>query len=222
MKIAILTQEKYTEYAENLFCLDTEIFYDHKSYMFSWYAYDLVISILYNKIVKNNEFDIPKYGTINIHPSTLPYHRGSAPNFWAVLCGYGAGWTAHRMTSEIDRGDIYLQREVPVLLSDTAETLWNRLFDELPSFLSELAEIVSSGNLTALDVAQDVSTVNKMKDFHDAHEFDNALQGMNDDQRYGAYTVMNLIQACSFTEYEGFIMDTPDGRVEFTARKLDD
>src|SRR5690606_24614950 len=171
---------------------------------------------------KNNEFDIPKYGTINIHPSTLPYHRGSAPNFWAVLCGYGAGWTAHRMTSEIDRGDIYLQREVPVLLSDTAETLWNRLFDELPSFLSELAEIVTSGNLTALDVAQDVSTVNKMKDFHDAHEFDNALQGMNDDQRYGAYTVMNLIQACSFTEYEGFIMDTPDGRVEFTARKLDD
>lgn len=222
MKIAILTQEKYTEYAESLLNLNTEIFYDHKSYMFSWYAYDLVISLLYDRIVKNNEFDIPKYGTINIHPSFLPHHRGSAPNFWAVMSGVGAGWTAHRMTAEIDRGDIYLQQPIHVLLSDTAETLWERLFEELPSFLSNLATVITQGELKPIDVTQDIERVNKLSDFHAMHDYDNLLQAMNEQERVASYAILNLIQACSFTGYEGFIMNTPDGRVEFTARKLDD
>ena len=221
MRIAILTQEKYTEYAENLCDLSVDIFYDHKSYMFSWYAYDLVISLLYDKIVKNDEFDIPKYGTINVHPSMLPLHRGSTPNFWAVLTGVGAGWTAHRMTSELDRGDIYLQREAPVLLSDTAETLWERLFEELPSFLSELASVITQGELKPIDVTQDVEQVNKLSDFHAMHDYDNMLQTMNEHERVASYATLNLIQACSFTGYNGFIMNTPDGRVEFSARRLD-
>lgn len=223
-RIAILTQEKYKTIAWLFPIGGCHIFFDHTNRQFDWNNYDLVISLLYNKIIKNDEFDIPKLGTINIHPSLLPFHRGSCPNFWAILSGDGAGWTAHRMTAEIDRGDIYLQQEVPVLLSDTAETLWDRLFDELPSFLSQLAELIYTGNLEPLDVQQDndnVKNINQFNRLHDVNNIINVMYSQSQKEAFAAMVILDTIRACSFDGYEGFVMDTPDGRVEFKARRIE-
>lgn len=229
MRIAILTQEKYVDHSVYLlrhylteWMNEVRVWTDHDD-GFNWSDYDLVVSLLYNKIIKDDEFDLPKYGTINIHPSLLPAHRGSCPNFWAVLTGNGAGWTAHRMTAEIDRGDIYLQKEVPVLLSDTAETLWKRLFDQLPSFLSDLATLISTGELTALDIEQRNDNVNTLKEFHEAHNLNKSVLDLGSPElMVAAYHVLNLIQANSFDGYQGAYLDTPDGRVEFLAYKVEE
>ena len=229
MKIAILTQTKY---------VNTYWFYDFANALkkkndvklwaghtngFEWDDYNLVVSLLYDKIVKNNEFDIPRLGTINIHPSLLPNGRGSCPNFWAIAEGDSyAGWTAHRMTSEIDKGDIYHQLAIPVRLNDTGESLWKRLFDVLPSFLSQLAEKISSNNLTVLNIEQN-GVVHNLKHFHEAHNLNEAMNNLNSPELIvAAYYVLNLIQACSFTGYTGAILDTPDGKVEFTAKKVEE
>jgi methionyl-tRNA formyltransferase len=228
MKIGILTQKKYISHHAYLLTnylmewmnkVDVRTCHDDG---FDWNNYDLVISLLYNKVIKNNEFDLPKFGTINVHPSLLPSHRGSCPNFWAVFTGDGAGWTAHRMTAEIDRGDIYLQQEVPVLLSDTAETLWNRLFDELPSFLNKLAQLISTNTLIPLDVEQYNNKVNTLKEFHQAHSLNTQIGDFDSPElMVAAYYTLNLIQACSFDGYQGAYLDTPDGRVEFMARRIE-
>lgn len=223
MKIAILTQEKY---------ISTPWFYDFKKSVnprvwvdhtrgFNWGDYDLVISLLYDKIVKTG-FDIPKMGTINIHPSLLPAGRGSCPNFWAIAEGDSyAGWTAHRMTSEIDKGDIYHQLPIPVHLNDTGESLWKRLFDVLPTFLNQLAEKISGNNLTALDIEQN-GVVHNLKHFHEAHNLNYAINQLASPELVvAAYYVLNLIQACSFTGFPGAVLDTPDGKIEFTAKKVE-
>jgi len=228
MKIGILTQYKYSGKASTLMNMildnhvvdDWYITTDH-TINFNWSDYDLVISLLYDKIVKNNEFDIPNLGTINIHPSLLPAGRGSCPNFWAIAEGNGyAGWTAHRMTSEIDKGDIYHQLPIPVHLNDTGESLWKRLFDILPAFLSQLVEKLDK--LEPLDIEQN-GAVHTLKQFHEAHNLNKAIEQLSSPELvFAAYYVLNLVQASSFTEFPGAILSTPDGDVEFKAFKVEE
>jgi methionyl-tRNA formyltransferase len=54
--------------------------------------------------------DIPSHGFLNMHPSLLPRHRGPEPLFWTFRNGEAsAGATIHRMTGDLDAGDIVVQ-----------------------------------------------------------------------------------------------------------------
>ncbi len=73
---------------------------------------------------------------LNIHPSLLPRHGGKG--FYgervhrAVLSAgeRESGCTVHYVTNEYDRGEIVLQRRVPVLPGDDEHTLGARVFEE--------------------------------------------------------------------------------------------
>ncbi|MCX6731653.1 MAG: formyltransferase family protein, partial [Candidatus Parcubacteria bacterium] len=41
--------------------------------------YSLFIIAAYGKIIPKEILDIPKYGTLNVHPSLLPKYRGPSP-----------------------------------------------------------------------------------------------------------------------------------------------
>ncbi|MFT3779834.1 MAG: phosphoribosylglycinamide formyltransferase [Ottowia sp.] len=65
---------------------------------------------------------------VNIHPSLLPAFPGLHTHQRAIDEGCKlAGATVHRVTSELDRGDILAQAAVPVLPGDTAEALAARV-----------------------------------------------------------------------------------------------
>src|SRR3989338_10746157 len=49
--------------------------------------YDLAIVLAYGKIIPKNALEIPKFGTINVHPSLLPLYRGLAPITAPILNG---------------------------------------------------------------------------------------------------------------------------------------
>jgi len=73
---------------------------------------------------------------INIHPSLLPRHGGKG--FYgervhrAVLAAGDreSGCTVHYVTNEYDKGDVLVQRRVPVLPGDDEHTLGARVFAE--------------------------------------------------------------------------------------------
>ena len=68
---------------------------------------------------------------LNIHPSLLPAFPGRNAQQQALDSGVKiAGVTVHLVTSEVDGGPIVLQRAVPVLDSDTVETLSARILAE--------------------------------------------------------------------------------------------
>lgn len=76
---------------------------------------DIIFSIYYRKILKQNTLDIPRLGCINIHPAILPKGRGPAPTMWNILNGDEfAGSTIHYMTEDVDAGDIIDQKIVRV------------------------------------------------------------------------------------------------------------
>ena len=68
---------------------------------------------------------------INIHPSLLPAFTGLHTHQRALEMGCKfAGATVHRVTTQLDHGEILDQAVVPVLPGDTAQTLAERVLTQ--------------------------------------------------------------------------------------------
>jgi phosphoribosylglycinamide formyltransferase-1 len=86
---------------------------------------------------------------LNVHPSLLPSFPGVNGQRQAFEHGVKvAGVTVHLVTSELDGGPIILQRAVPVLDSDTADTLAARILAEEHRAYPEALQIVLDGRWT--------------------------------------------------------------------------
>src|SRR5262249_41623059 len=72
--------------------------------------------------------DLPRFGCLNVHTSILPKYRGAAPIQWAILEDQSeTGVTIMKMDAGLDTGDILTQQTTPVLATDNAQTLHDRL-----------------------------------------------------------------------------------------------
>lgn len=82
---------------------------------------------------------------VNIHPSLLPKYKGLDTHARAIAAGDAeAGCSVHLVTEELDAGDVLGQARVPILPSDTAATLAERvLIEEHRLYPRVLAEFVT-------------------------------------------------------------------------------
>lgn len=99
--------------------------------------FDLGVSWFFNKILKPEQVAAPKYGILNCHPSLLEYGRGACPNVWSIVWNEPAGVTIHWMDAGVDTGPIVFQHGVDKLPTDTGETLYNRLCENLAKLLKD-------------------------------------------------------------------------------------
>ena len=91
-------------------------------------APDAIIVVGYGRIIPQWMIDLPRLGNLNLHASLLPKYRGAAPIQWAIANGESAtGVTTMRIDAGLDTGDILLQREIPIGLEDTTETIGPKL-----------------------------------------------------------------------------------------------
>ena len=75
-------------------------------------------------------WNMPAFGTMNLHASLLPAYRGAAPINWAIIKGESAtGLTTFLLKHEIDTGHIISQREMPILEEDDAGSLHDRMMN---------------------------------------------------------------------------------------------
>lgn len=89
---------------------------------------DAIVVVGYGRIIPQWMLDLPQLGNINLHASLLPKYRGAAPIQWAIAQGETVtGVTTMRIDAGLDTGDILMQREIPIELDDTAETVAPRL-----------------------------------------------------------------------------------------------
>jgi phosphoribosylglycinamide formyltransferase-1 len=84
---------------------------------------------------------------LNIHPSLLPCFPGLHPQQQALDHGVKvSGVTVHLVDGELDGGPIVVQRTVPVLDDDTAETLGARiLVEEHVAYPEAVQKILDGG-----------------------------------------------------------------------------
>jgi len=89
---------------------------------------EAIIVVGYGRIIPQWMIDLPRFGNLNLHASLLPKYRGAAPIQWAIANGETVtGVTTMRIDAGLDTGDILMQRELPILRDDTAETLGPKL-----------------------------------------------------------------------------------------------
>lgn len=73
-------------------------------------------------------WQMPEYGTFNLHASLLPDYRGAAPINWAIINGEKqTGATTFFIDEKIDTGEIIIQEEIPIEPDDTAGSLHDKL-----------------------------------------------------------------------------------------------
>jgi len=73
--------------------------------------FDLFIVASYGKIIPKSILDIPKLGTLNVHPSLLPKFRGPSPIQSFILNGEEkTGVTIMLMDEQVDHGQILAQK----------------------------------------------------------------------------------------------------------------
>lgn len=75
-------------------------------------------------------WQLPKYGTFNLHASYLPQYRGAAPINWALVNGETeTGVSTFFIDEKIDTGKMIIQEKVPIDGNDNAGTLHDKLMD---------------------------------------------------------------------------------------------
>ena len=83
---------------------------------------------------------------LNIHPSLLPAFPGLDAQKQAIEHGVKvSGATVHLVTAELDGGPIVVQRAVPVIAGDTAETLAARILEEEHRAYPEAVRMILDG-----------------------------------------------------------------------------
>src|SRR5436190_16859977 len=83
---------------------------------------------------------------VNIHPSLLPAFPGLDAQKQAVEHGVTvSGVTVHLVTSELDGGPIVVQRAVPVMPGDTADTLAARILEQEHLAYPEAVQMILDG-----------------------------------------------------------------------------
>ena len=106
---------------------------------------DLIVTCAYGQIIPKELLDYPQFGCINVHASLLPKLRGGAPIHRAIIEGNSkTGITIMYMAEGMDTGDIISMKEIPILDTDTASSMHDKLsvlgkellLETLPSILN--------------------------------------------------------------------------------------
>jgi len=96
-------------------------------------------------------WQMPKYGTFNLHASLLPQYRGAAPINWAIINGETkTGVTTFFIDEKIDTGSIVLQKTEKILPDDSAGTLHDRLMELGANLVVETCKQIEAGTVTRL------------------------------------------------------------------------
>ncbi|MFV9615667.1 MAG: phosphoribosylglycinamide formyltransferase [Gammaproteobacteria bacterium] len=92
---------------------------------------DLVVLAGFMRILSKAFIDHYQHRLINIHPSLLPKYKGLNTHQQVIDNNDTVhGASVHYVSHELDSGPIVIQAEIPVLASDTAETLAARVLIE--------------------------------------------------------------------------------------------
>jgi methionyl-tRNA formyltransferase len=92
---------------------------------------DVLVVAAYGLILPQWVLSLPRYGCLNIHASLLPRWRGAAPIQRAIESGDShTGVTIMQMDIGLDTGDMLLVESLPILATDNAASLHDKLAEQ--------------------------------------------------------------------------------------------
>jgi methionyl-tRNA formyltransferase len=93
-------------------------------------------------------WQMPEFGTFNLHASLLPQYRGAAPINWAVINGENeTGVTTFFLQHEIDTGNIILQEKIKIKDEDNAGTVHDKLMQLGSELVLKTVQAIENDNV---------------------------------------------------------------------------
>ncbi len=120
---------------------------------------DVMVVVAYGQILSREVLDVPRIGCLNLHASLLPRHRGASPIQAAMLAGdTETGITVMWMNEGLDTGDILLAEGFPILPTETAGELHDRLADLAAPCLLKALQMIEKGGAPRIPQRDDLAT----------------------------------------------------------------
>lgn len=94
-------------------------------------------------------WNMPEYGTFNLHASLLPHYRGAAPINWALINGETkTGITTFFIDEKIDTGAIIMQEEVDITPTENAGSLHDKLMLQGSSLVLKTVKAIENNTIS--------------------------------------------------------------------------
>lgn len=90
-------------------------------------------------------WNLPEYGTFNLHASLLPQYRGAAPINWAIINGEEiTGVSTFFLDEKIDTGAMILQQSVEIDKNENAGSLHDKLMHAGAKLVLDTLELIKN------------------------------------------------------------------------------
>ena len=101
-------------------------------------------------------WDMPNYGTFNLHASLLPQYRGAAPIQWAIINGATeTGVTTFFIDEQIDTGAIIASKRIAITDKETEGSLHDKLMTLGSALVLETVDAIAKGTVKTMPQPQD-------------------------------------------------------------------
>ena len=110
-------------------------------------------------------WEMPQYGTFNLHASLLPNYRGAAPINWAIINGETkTGVTTFFIDDKIDTGAMILSNVIEISENENVGHLHDRLMQLGSKTVVETLALIEKGNVvtTIQKENQEIKTAYKL------------------------------------------------------------
>lgn len=117
------------------------------------------------RMLPKTVWEMPKFGTFNLHASLLPDYRGAAPINWALINGdKKTGVTTFFIDDKIDTGAIILSKEIDIQPEENAGDLHDKLMNLGCEAVVETLALIENENVQTKiqSESHDLKTAHKL------------------------------------------------------------
>ncbi|MCA9964090.1 MAG: methionyl-tRNA formyltransferase [Anaerolineales bacterium] len=149
---------------------------------------DVIVVAAFGQILRPHVLSLPPHGCVNVHASLLPRWRGASPIQHAILAGDAeSGVSLMQMERGLDTGPVFVQEAIPLLPTETATTLHDKLAALGADMMRRHLVDIVNGRLSPTPQDGALSTYapmivkeNGRLDWHDSsQQLDRQLRAMN-------------------------------------------
>lgn len=195
MKIAVLGKKSYLVSILELGLSGTDVVYVLENPKDLTEEYDVAFFLSYYKLVKSKHFNKPKHGSFVIHATDLPKGRGWAPVNWALINNEEQiTVTSFKVDEGCDTGPYHLKTQVPIDITDTIDTAYEKVEDNMRIHLKSIIDDIRLENKVSLTEQSGEPTWNPRRRPEDSElDIDKPLSEL-----------WPLIRACHNEDYPAF------------------
>ena len=108
---------------------------------------DIIFSPEYRRIIPDEYCE--KFMMVNCHGGILPKWRGFAANAWAIMNGEKEiGYSIHRITPELDGGEVYFIKQIPIAEDETYSDVHNLMIESIIQDVPKVLYDIVNRNIT--------------------------------------------------------------------------